>query len=311
MSDGSNNNFLDSLDTQFIENLDTDNDVAVDAIPDSADVLSSDVTPEDNESLFEIIHQPDAIEPGFNTAVYQDAQSIYDAPVGENQTVEESENDAQTQTEETFTVAEAPDYAENVASEETVAAEEVVADENTAPAGDSAGKKVGRIIVSILLGITVAVFVFGCYTAAFLDKNAVYVFGHSFASVKTDADAFGLSKGDLLIIKRTESADYQTNDLIVTKADALSGEYLQRVESVGTDSFTGEAKITASTTFMGVKQTHELSTDYIVGVCKVYIPVFAGVINFAIANWIYVYILFALLLSFWILLLVLFKKKKN
>ncbi len=339
MSDGTNNNFLDSFDTQFIENLDSVNDAAndvfdiekADAAPEVAPEAATDTTLDDDEPLFEIIHQPDAAPLTFGTPVYQQPQVDY-APVIETQPVVEPEAvadevqpapeaDADEVLPETEAVADDVYVETSVASEEiavpdeSAVAEETVAQEefaeNNVPATDSVGKKAGRIIVSILLGITVAIFVFGCYTAAFLDKNAVYVFGHSFASVRTDNDAYGLSKGDLLIVKRTEPSEYAEKDLIVTRADALSAEYLQRVESVGTDSFTGEARITATSNFMGVRQTHELSPDSIVGVCNFYVPVFAGVINFAVANWIYVYILFALLMSFWILLLVLFKKKKN
>lgn len=169
------------------------------------------------------------------------------------------------------------------------------------------GLLVGRIASIVMLCITVVVFVFGCVVSIFINNNGVNLAGYCFNSMYQSFEDIGVSKGDLIISKKLDSAEYVINSAVAVPApNGQKGCDIQYITAINT-TYDG-CDLTTAGISGGVKTSGYYTSDACYGSVAFYIPFFGGLITFAMDNAILVCALFVLLSAFWCLLLIMLEK---
>lgn len=185
------------------------------------------------------------------------------------------------------------------------------------------GILVGKIVSIVLLAATIIVFVLGCFVTIFLDNNGSDIFGLCFNTVSVDTyDTSGnliVSKGDLVISKKSDASEYTANNLIAVRSNYTEEAFsdIHFVNGVISVSGTNAQLSTVNLASPDSGTTTIMSEDSY-GIITSYIPALGTLLHFAMDNAILICILFILLAAFWCLLLVLIdnvgnkaKKKKQ
>jgi len=259
--------------------------------------------------------------PQMETTEIQNEETVFEETREENTYFSETETEEKPKTPRPLTPIGqkaspyvSTDSAEAYSPEIILSEDDFDVEETTVRTG-SKGILAGKIISIIMLCVTVVVFLLGCFTATFLDTFEIG--GTNISTLCSDVDVLKLSQGDLLISKVHAPNEYAVNSFVVVPEEFYNGTETQNLATIG--------KVTAITPYADsanievINLTTENVETFTAEECKgeilFYIPLLAGVLNFALqaSNAILVCALFVLLAAFWCLLLVLLSKatKKN
>lgn len=181
------------------------------------------------------------------------------------------------------------------------------------------GARALKIVSIILMSITIVIFLLGCLVSVFINNNGTNLAGYCFNSqlrdvtFKTDSGDVKLSKGDLIVSKSLDAAQYEKNMIVSVLAKDENGNNGCDVYSIGSVT-----KINSSTYDFELVEPQSGNADVRIksndcyGLVEYYVPVVGGVIAFttsSILNSVLVCALFILIVAFWALLLILSEKK--
>ncbi len=173
----------------------------------------------------------------------------------------------------------------------------------------SKGNLAIKIISIVLLCATVLTFVFGCFISVFLDNNGTSLGSVCFNTMSQDIESLGVSKGDLIISSKPETAfDYQSGDLISVPASNSTGCDINSVESIS-QLTVDTSSINTTAVSNGYGYSNTVTSNECYGIVSFYVPALGGLLNFAMENVILVCVLFILLSALWCLILVMAERK--
>ncbi len=181
-------------------------------------------------------------------------------------------------------------------------------DEDDAPKGKLAGIVIAKIVSLVLLAATVLLFISGCFVSIFLDNNGTDIAGYCFNTLSKDVNQLEISKGALIISKKVEMNEINSQDIIsVPAANNESGCDVQIVDHTYQNGSENVIFTIASEENYGFQSSVDHNRCY--GKVKRYIPAVGGMVSFAMENAILVCVLFILLAALWCLLLIVLEKK--
>lgn len=173
-----------------------------------------------------------------------------------------------------------------------------------------AGALIGKIVSIIMLAATIVVFLLGCFIAIFLDNNGTNVGGYTFNTLATDIEKIeGVKKGDLIVAKKIDDAEYQEGDYISVPSSTGKGCTIAYASGVFFDGQVAQLELMDTVNPMNPTTTVTAEETY--GEVVVYFTALGGFLTFAMSNAILVCLLFILLAALLILLLVLIEKAQT
>ncbi len=181
-------------------------------------------------------------------------------------------------------------------------------DEDDTPKGKLVGILIAKIVSLVLLAATVLMFISGCFVSIFLDNNGTNIAGYCFNTLSKDVKQLEISKGALIISKKAEMNDINSQDIIsVPAANNESGCDVQIVDHTYQNGSENVIFTIASDENYGFQSSVDHNRCY--GKVIRYIPAVGAMISFAMENAILVCVLFILLAALWCLLLIVLEKR--
>lgn len=183
-------------------------------------------------------------------------------------------------------------------------------DDEDEPKGRGAGNLAAKIVVIVLLAATLVTFVLGCFVSMFIDNRDVSAGSYTFCTIRNSVLSPKLSQGDMIIVKKCTPDQLTVGRLIAFYSPSYTGCRVHVISST-TQVYADTYNIVTTGYDGETASSANITNADVIGIVAAYVPNVGSVVNFAMNNGILVCVLFALLVVFWGLLLVLIERTKK